>query len=164
MKRPSPEDRELWRRVQSTIRPLQAKASPGHAHQPALWKMSVDLLTAMPGQPRGPLENIEPNRGRRLERERDELEARLDLHGLDHDRARANLERFLLEAWRRNHRAVLVITGKGEDGVGVLRRALPGWLAAPGLREIVAGLSQAHRRHGGEGAFYVALKRGPHAR
>jgi DNA-nicking Smr family endonuclease len=36
---------------------------------------------------------------------------------------------------------------------------VPEWLAEPPLRQIVAGLSEAHRRHGGEGALYVALKR-----
>jgi DNA-nicking Smr family endonuclease len=161
MKRPSPEDRELWRRIQSTIRPLQVKAAPGRAIHAALWKMPAGLLDSTPRRTHGPLETIEPNRERRLERERDDLDARLDLHGLTHDRARTSLEGFLREAWRRDYRAVLVITGKGPAEGGVLRRALPGWLAAPGLREMVAGVSQAHRRHGGEGAYYVALKRRP---
>ena len=56
-------------------------------------------------------------------------------------------------------RAVLVITGKGASGDGVLRRRTPEWLAAPSLRSIIAGYSQADRRHGGEGALYIALKR-----
>jgi DNA-nicking Smr family endonuclease len=41
----------------------------------------------------------------------------------------------------------------------VLRRRTPEWLADPALRGVVAGVSEAHRRHGGEGALYVALKR-----
>jgi DNA-nicking Smr family endonuclease len=40
-----------------------------------------------------------------------------------------------------------------------LRRRTPEWLASPGLRTVVAGVSEAHRRHGGEGALYVALKK-----
>ena len=52
-----------------------------------------------------------------------------------------------------------MITGKGTQGDGVLRRFTPEWLAAAPLRAVVAGVSQAHRRHGGEGALYVALKR-----
>ncbi|MGF2493628.1 Smr/MutS family protein [Ralstonia pseudosolanacearum] len=51
------------------------------------------------------------------------------------------------------------MTGKGSRGEGVLRRYAPEWLAAPALRGVVAGVSEAHRRHGGEGALYVALKR-----
>ena len=75
------------------------------------------------------------------------------------ERAQAELERFLRDAWEDGGRAVLVITGKGFQGDGVLRRRTPEWLAGPGLRHIVAGISEAHRRHGGEGALYVALKR-----
>jgi DNA-nicking Smr family endonuclease len=41
----------------------------------------------------------------------------------------------------------------------VLRRSAPDWLSDPALRGVVAGWSPAHRRHGGEGALYVALKR-----
>jgi DNA-nicking Smr family endonuclease len=56
-------------------------------------------------------------------------------------------------------RAVLVITGKGTTGDGVIRRRAPEWLADPSLAGVVAGAASAHRRHGGEGAIYVALKR-----
>jgi DNA-nicking Smr family endonuclease len=87
------------------------------------------------------------------------IEARLDLHGLDQDSAQSRLRDFLLEAQGRGSRAVLVITGKGYAGQGVLRRRTPEWLADPRLREVVAGLSPAETHHGGEGAFYIALKR-----
>lgn len=56
-------------------------------------------------------------------------------------------------------RAVLVITGKGFAEEGVLRRRTPEWLADPRLSSVVAGLSPADDRHGGAGAWYVALKR-----
>jgi DNA-nicking Smr family endonuclease len=85
--------------------------------------------------------------------------ATIDLHGLDQDRARAALTAFLLRGWAEHRRSILVITGKGALGDGILRRRVPEWLAEPPLRQIVAGLSEAHRRHGGEGAIYVALKR-----
>jgi DNA-nicking Smr family endonuclease len=92
-------------------------------------------------------------------RERDPIDLVLDLHGLDQDRARSALLRFLVHAQAQGERAVLVITGKGSRGDGVLRRQTPDWLAEPSLRPVVAGWSHAHRRHGGEGAIYVALKR-----
>jgi DNA-nicking Smr family endonuclease len=52
-----------------------------------------------------------------------------------------------------------VITGKGVQGDGVLRRRVPEWLAAPHLSHMIAGVAEAHRRHGGAGALYVALKK-----
>jgi DNA-nicking Smr family endonuclease len=112
-----------------------------------------------PHQPYAAPETIEPQRKRRIVRGRDEIAGRLDLHGLDQDRARQTLHNFLLRAHDDGARAVLVITGKGRMGDGVLRRRAPEWLADPALRPIIAGLSQADRHHGGEGAFYIALKR-----
>ncbi|NBU27656.1 MAG: HAMP domain-containing protein [Caulobacteraceae bacterium] len=84
--------------------------------------------------------------------------ARIDLHGLTLDRARPALESFVTAAWSRGDRVVLVITGKGRDGEGLIRRLTPEWLAGPSLRAMIAGVQSAHRRHGGDGAFYVALK------
>ena len=110
---------------------------------------------------KGVVEGIEPNRKHRISREREEIGGRIDLHGLTQDRAQAALEAFLVRAWDEGWRAVLVITGKGVQGDGVLKRRTPEWLAAPHLAHIVAGISDAARHHGGEGALYVALKRKP---
>ena len=102
---------------------------------------------------------IEPRRKHRIAKEREVIGARIDLHGMTQDRARAALEAFLRRACDEGYRAVLVITGKGVQGDGVLRRRTPEWLAAAAMAHIVAGISEAHRRHGGDGALYVALKR-----
>jgi DNA-nicking Smr family endonuclease len=90
---------------------------------------------------------------------REPLGGRVDLHGLSQDRARSVLTTFIEGASARGDRGVLVITGKGALGDGVLRRRVPEWLAAAPLRPLIAGVSEAHRRHGGAGALYVALKR-----
>ncbi len=113
---------------------------------------------AAPPEPPSP-GHIEPKRKRRISRERDPLDRRLDLHGLDQDGARSALHGFLQRAQADGVRAVLVITGKGMQGDGILRRRAPEWLAEPILRGVVAGVSIAERHHGGEGALYVALKR-----
>ncbi len=93
--------------------------------------------------------------GARLRRGRAEPAATLDLHGFREAEAYRALERFLVRAQGEDNRLVLVITGKG----GVLQKNLPRWLAENAFRNLVAGLSQAHIRHGGSGAFYVALRR-----
>jgi DNA-nicking Smr family endonuclease len=128
-------------------------------------KTSAVVKAFSPTKPRRPASQppqaIEPKRHRRLAVERERLDARIDLHGFDHDRARAVLTDFVLRSRSEGRRSILVITGKGALGAGVLRRHVPEWLAAPPLRHAVAGLSEAHRRHGGEGALYVALKRLP---
>ena len=164
-----PDETRLWAVVASTVRPLPGRRAPqpdgetpGETPAP-----SVVLKPYAPAAhqtrpkaaPQAPPGDIEPGRKRRLARERDPLTFRLDLHGLNQDRARAALTGFLLRAQAEGERAVLVITGKGFQGEGVLRRFAPEWLADPALRGVVAGVSEAHRRHGGEGALYVALKR-----
>ena len=167
MKRPlKPEEARLWGVVAGTVHPLPGRATPqveaDGEPSPAIPRLRVSPVAAPRADPpRAELGGIEPNRHHRIARERDPIGARLDLHGLTQDRARAALERFLFRAWDDGYRAVLVITGKGFTGDGVLRRAAPEWLAAPHLGHIVAGISEAHRRHGGEGALYVALKRKP---
>jgi DNA-nicking Smr family endonuclease len=186
-----PDDLRIWGLVAATVHPLPGRAtfpSPsgeggersetaGEARGPSAAPEDQPVTGRGVPSPRSPTrpslrsghppaeregkDPIEPNRRHRIARERDPIGARLDLHGLTYDQARSRLERFLAQAWDEGYRAVLVITGKGVQGDGVLRRATPEWLAAPHLAHIVAGVSEAHRRHGGEGALYVALKRKP---
>ena len=88
-----------------------------------------------------------------------EIGATLDLHGYTQDAALSVLVRFLHRAHKRGERAVIVVTGAGRGGEGVLKRMLPAWLATSNIRPLVAGYAPAHRSHGGAGAFYVFLKR-----
>ena len=171
MKRPlRPEERHIWGMVASTVHPLPGRATPKAEPSdaippptPAVAATRIAPPPPAPGakrpKPRPDLDVIEPRRKHRIAKEREEIGARLDLHGLDQDRARGVLERFLAQAWDNGFRAVLVITGKGVQGDGILKRRAPEWLAAPHLAHIVAGISDAARHHGGEGALYVALKR-----
>ena len=167
MKRPlKPEERQIWSMVAATVHPLTARNTP----KPARTQTLDAAARIEPKRPeantrtlRASVDGIEPNRRHRIAREREEIGGRIDLHGLTQDRARATLEGFLKGAWTQGYRAILVITGKGVQGDGVLRRKTPEWLGAPHLSHIVAGISEAHRRHGGEGALYVALKRKPRA-
>ena len=163
MKRPlKPEEQRIWSMVAATVHPLTARNTPKPA-RPQTLDAAARIEPKRPGAApvitRETVDDIEPNRRHRIAREREEIGGRVDLHGLTQDRARAALETFLQGAWNEGYRAVLVITGKGVQGDGVLRRRVPDWLGAPHLAHIVAGISEAHRRHGGEGALYVALKR-----
>jgi DNA-nicking Smr family endonuclease len=85
--------------------------------------------------------------------------ARLDLHGLDREEARARLGRFLAECVRRGQRTLLVVTGHGRrrEGAGVLRREVPRWLSTPPLAARVAAFASAPPAEGGAGAFRVLL-------
>lgn len=91
----------------------------------------------------------------RLRRGRLEPEARIDLHGHSYDGAYRLLVAFLTRNFLEGKRLVLVITGKG----GVLRNNLPQWLNGAELGGVVIGMREAHAKHGGGGAFYVALQK-----
>ena len=104
----------------------------------------------------------------RLKRGKLDPEARLDLHGMTIDRAHGALIHFILNAQARGARLVLVITGKGqrEDPYdpmprrrGVLKTQVPMWLQMSPLTGAILQVSTAHRKHGGEGAYYVYLRR-----
>ncbi|WP_332769957.1 Smr/MutS family protein [Phenylobacterium sp.] len=184
MKRPvRPDEHRLWSMVAATVHPLPGR-KPAPAPKAATAAIAPPRATADPLPPPqwdgaaftvGELagrrlppratkadaqdKGIEPRRKHRIAKERDPIGGRIDLHGMTQERARAALETFLRRSHDDGARAVLVITGKGVQGDGVLRRRTPEWLADPALRDVVAGISEAHRRHGGEGALYVALKR-----
>ncbi len=94
------------------------------------------------------------------------IDARLDLHGLSRRGAAGKVAAFLTQSARRGSRCVLVITGRGGRGRdplakarGVLRAGLEGWLNRPAIRPLVLACVPAQRRHGGQGAFYVLLRR-----
>lgn len=162
-----PEEASLWAKVAKTVRPAPGRTAPASPRD-APKDDAPPVVRTAPAKPaprphlhrhHGGPDPIEPRRLRRLTREREELGPRLDLHGMTQDRARAVLEAFLRRAMQDGWRSVLVITGKGLSGDGVLRRRAPDWLAEPAIRALVAGVSEAHRRHGGKGALYITLKR-----
>lgn len=89
------------------------------------------------------------------------------------DSAHRALESFLAGSIAAGRRCVLVITGKGSprpdsnpsrrfsmpEGPGVLRAVLPHWIEQSPLRARIVALQPAHRKHGGNGAFYIYLRR-----
>lgn len=82
----------------------------------------------------------------------------LDLHGLTLEAAQMTLTHFLQSRAQAKQRRVLVITGKGKSGVGLIRQQLPLWLELSPLNSIVSSYRQANKAHGGSGAFYIFLR------
>lgn len=95
-------------------------------------------------------------------------EGRLDLHGMTLDVAHPALTGFILSSHGAGKRLVIVITGKGKakpdhgpipTRLGVLKHQVPQWLRLPPLSGLVLQVTEAHRSHGGSGAYYVYLRR-----
>ncbi len=87
------------------------------------------------------------------------VEARLDLHGKSFQEAHETLSGFIETQARRGKRMLLVITGKGREGEASLRTDVPRWCDAMPLGARILALRPAAPCHGGEGAWYVMLKR-----
>ena len=117
---------------------------------------------------------FDPRISKRLARGRHSIDARLDLHGLRQQDAYVVLRRFLARCQADGLRHVLVITGKGgkpedtpardfwqTDERGILRRLVPQWLAEPSFRLHVVSFTESAMKHGGSGALYVTIRKGP---
>lgn len=160
------EEKKLWRRVAETTRtrkPLPIVDDESEPAPPSRVKLQLGPSASRPSaKPKSGAPAVPPaNRGgeKRVRRGQVEIGASLDLHGHTQVTARAALVRFLRTAYARGDRTVIVVTGVGRAGQGVLKRLVPEWLAERDIRAIIAGYAQAHRAHGGAGAFYVFLKR-----
>ncbi|TCT06584.1 Smr/MutS family protein [Aquabacter spiritensis] len=170
-----PEERALWQHVARSVQPLRPRDAILVEAAPAAAETVAD--DPAPGSPAPrpraaprpappPLAALEPRVRRSLSRGA-EVDARLDLHGLTQAAAHRRLHLFVVEAQALGHSVILVITGKGDGAMrlvglserGILRRTVPLWLADPSLRPYVVGFETASRRHGGDGALYVRIRR-----
>jgi DNA-nicking Smr family endonuclease len=134
---------------------------------PAKPKPFAGLAPTPPAKP--PIASFEEKDRRRISKNPELIDARLDLHGMRQREAHGALRSFLLNAASRGYKHVLVITGKGVSAErqrdhfleerGVLRRLVPQWLSEPEMRNLVVSYTASHVRHGGDGALYVKLRR-----
>jgi DNA-nicking Smr family endonuclease len=183
---PKPEELALWRETMKRARPLAKRPAglgarpeplqpsaarapapaPGALPRPAPVTVSTERVKPVPALPAKLV--------RALSRGSEAIDARIDLHGMTQERARATIERFLSYARARGYRLVLVVTGKGAAGAarsdaidpyteqsprGVLRAMLPRWLSLPPMCDWILGMSPASPRHGGDGALYIQLRK-----
>lgn len=164
----SDDEQQLWRRVVERVKPRKRVAKSAIvARKPDTETPRTTIAKAAEARTRpSSLPTRAPamppaNRGneKRVRRGKIEIGGTLDLHGHTQETARATVGRFLRAAYKRGDRTVVVVTGVGRTGQGVLRQRLPEWLADGDWRAIVSGFAQAHRAHGGAGAYYVFLKK-----
>jgi DNA-nicking Smr family endonuclease len=171
-RRLSDDERVLWKGVTRSIAPLRKLAShePEDA-EPALAPVRpklrakpapvVPVASPKPVAP-PPLAPLTRKAKQRIARGRQELDGRLDLHGMTQAEAHDALFSYLRARQARGCKLILVITGKGVrggEGRGVLKRMVPLWLGMPEFRELIIGFENAGIAHGGEGALYVTLRK-----
>jgi DNA-nicking Smr family endonuclease len=158
----SEEERALWRSFAADIVPLRggAAASPPPPPAPRPTEAAKAVARAASSGREISTPPPEPDRKtkRALRRGALAFERKIDLHGLTQAEAHRVLEAAVTGG---RARRLLVVTGRGRAKAegGVLRRMLPRWLAEPGLARHVVSLGVAAPGHGGDGAFYLLLRR-----
>ena len=163
-KRPSKDEETLWQRAMRGVAPLseprvakpraEKSASPRGAvlPKPLTPTAKIPAAAALPELARADR--------RELKGKSFSPRALLDLHGLRQDEAHRALARFIAAARAKGETSVLIVTGKGGPGrESVLRANLPRWLAEPEFKSQILGMSPAHGAHGGDGAFYLRLRK-----
>ena len=172
------EEAEAWARVASTVQPIAPRKPVAAPTEPPPEKMPAApraAAAAAPAKPRpqrppapapaGP--GLDSHWDRRFRAGAIEPDLTLDLHGHTLDSAHARLNGGLSQARAMGARVVLVIAGKPRAAEaadragsrGAIRAKLLDWLAAGPHGSSIAAVRAAHRRHGGEGAVYLVLKR-----
>jgi DNA-nicking Smr family endonuclease len=158
---PHRSDRTLWAEAVRDVTPLPERA-PSLAPAPAVLPPAAENRPVAAHS--GPIERfagIDRANAERLKRGRYPISAQLDLHGLTQAEAHRQLARFVEASYQAGRRCVLIVTGRGlgPEGPGVLKRAVPRWLAEEGLRRRVLAIAAARPRDGGAGALYLLLRR-----
>lgn len=175
---PAPSDTEdaaLWQKAMADVKPLRRRrprkrrAEAPSAPQAAPTQPVASARPSAPSQPPqakpAAAPRAQPGTGidratlARLKRGDIPISGRLDLHGMTQADAHAALDGFIGRAAGAAKRLLLVITGKGSDGDGILRRMLPRWINSGPHAARVLRIEPAHARHGGGGAWYVYLRR-----
>ncbi len=151
-----PKDYYLWNRVARTVTPLKkGSAKSGDEDFAALMRTGH-----LPVKPKKTKEApLGQRTDRKTRRGQISIDAKIDLHDMTQSEAFDALQRILIRSYNQNKKCVLVITGKGIRGQGILKRNLPLWLENPDIRPMIAEFSPAHLKHGGSGAWYVFLRR-----
>ena len=95
----------------------------------------------------------------------------IDLHGYTLDKANEIIERFIKESFLQQVNKIIVVTGKGlhsqnemdpyvSKKLGILKYSVPEFIKKnTDLMKIIYEIKEASIEDGGEGAFYLLLKK-----
>lgn len=177
----------MWEKLAATVEPIRppsamilakaAAATPASAKSrpaPPVFRKPPRTVRA-PALPspaasargRNPAGNLDARWDKQLKSGEIAPDLSLDLHDHGLDAAYTRLMRGMEQAGSMGARVVLVVTGKARpvdpadraERRGAIRAKILDWLAASEHGDHIAAIRKAHRRHGGDGALYVVLRR-----
>lgn len=158
----SGEEKEAWRRAMGEASETGPMIEDKNVSSPVPRHKKPSKHPGLPPLKKKPLSPaaIDTRTLAKIRRGSMQVEATLDLHGHTKASAHAALLRFIALMQAQDVRLALIITGKGKGSGGTLRSELPRWLKEPPLKEAVIAYSPASPRDGGEGAWYVRIRKG----
>lgn len=169
--RPTDEDEKLWKHVTKGIDPyhkkekkptlsagIKARKAPQHENASGVF-IPIQREVIRQYKENTP-QALDKRTETRLRRGQIKIEARIDLHGMTLEEAHVNLVHFIRQSAASKRRCVLVITGKGRiSSPGKIKQNFAHWLYDYPLAGMVLKHVSAQPADGGNGAFYVYLKR-----
>ena len=82
----------------------------------------------------------------------------IDLHGYKLGNAKIAFVNFINKSYLSNNKIILVVTGKGYNNMGVLRKELPKWLSEKEISKYIISFNFAPKKFGGTGAFLIRIR------
>ena len=189
-KKQNSDNTDLWEKIAKTVAPIKSdKISPTNIVDNQSKKAGLKPVAKSAKSKIQPQKQISPNQqnstsnrhtpsdlryqeasgmdgasSKKLRAGKFDVEATLDLHGMTQQSAYVLLKRFIQTSVLNQFRTILVITGKGSEGRGVLRNQFPEWLKTDACAQHILAFGQAQAKDGGSGAFYIRLRRNRGAR
>ncbi len=159
-RRLTPQELNAWHAVTRHVVPLRGSQKESSGQEVARVMKPESMPASAPKQTRKkPSVPQQQQNHKRIRRGQQTYSAVLDLHGHSLKSGWRILPSFLRRWQNEGAQCVLIITGKGKDGEGVLRRTFLHWLETREAGVLVSHYAQAHPAHGGAGAWYVFLRR-----
>ena len=112
-----------------------------------------------------------PNKDFKLQKNINLKVRSIDLHGYTLDEANKTIENFINKAFSENINKLIIVTGKGlhsknekdpyiSKDLGILKYSVPEFIANnASLMNMINEITDAKIEDGGEGAFYIFLKK-----
>ena len=82
----------------------------------------------------------------------------IDLHGYSLKTGQKKLQSYILKSYHNNLRNILIITGKGLNNLGALKKEVPLWLEDINIKKYLISYETAPNNIGGTGALLVRIK------
>ena len=82
----------------------------------------------------------------------------IDLHGYRLKIGKIKLENYILKSYENNMRNIIIITGKGLNNLGALKKEVPIWLENQNIKKFLISYETAPNNCGGSGALLVRIK------